>query len=436
MKAYLLFLWDKVRGSYWFLPSISLFLVSILSFLLLQVDDQINTDSLPRWILTTTDSSRATLSAITSAMIAVTGTVFSITIVTLSLTSQQFGPRLLRMFMLDLITQLTLSSFLSTSFYSLLILRVIERQPDKFTVPHLSVLFGVILMVISFIVLIIFFHHIAVMIQAPHIVKNVAIDLSSAIDRLYPDLLTDKACPKEEVESDDYLQYFASSYKISSEKDGYIQMLNVENLIALAKQEDVVIRFLCKAGNFINSIETIAETSGPLSEEGQTEFREQLKVGRRRTPRQDLECSVNELVEVAVRSLSSGINDPFTAISCIDWLTQSLCTLARRENPSSFLFDENQELRVILKHPSFSEIVDASFNQIRQNALDSESVTIKLLESLRKIAFIVKRTEDKAAVVKHIMMLKRTYQNFPEPGDRADAETRYLEAMQALEQGS
>ena len=128
----------------------------VLSVGLPRVDQSLadSNTKLPEWILTTTDTARATLSAMAGAMIAVTGTVFSITIVTLSLTSQQFGPRLLRRFMYDLITQVTLGVFLATGFYCLLMLRVVESDESAPSVPHLSVVTAVALAVLSMIMLI------------------------------------------------------------------------------------------------------------------------------------------------------------------------------------------------------------------------------------------------------------------------------------------
>ncbi|MCB0337327.1 MAG: DUF2254 domain-containing protein, partial [Bdellovibrionales bacterium] len=164
-KTTLLNFWDSLRSSYWFIPTLLVMLASLLSLVLASLDTTLSGEALPAWIVTSTDAARATLSTIIGAMIAVTGTVFSITIVTLSLTSQQFGPRLLRTFMLDFITQLTLGVFLSTALYCTLIIRIVEQQADG--PPHLAVMFGVILMVVSIAMLIVFIHNIAVLIQAP-----------------------------------------------------------------------------------------------------------------------------------------------------------------------------------------------------------------------------------------------------------------------------
>ena len=137
MRTYLLNLWDALRTSYWFVPSLLATGTAIIAIGLPVVDRSLleSQIELPEWVRTTPDTARTTLSATAGAMIAVTGTVFSITIVTLSLTSQQFGPRLLRRFMYDLTTQITLGGFLSTGFYCLLMLRVVESGEGGLSAP-------------------------------------------------------------------------------------------------------------------------------------------------------------------------------------------------------------------------------------------------------------------------------------------------------------
>jgi len=152
-------------------------------------------------------------------------------------------------------------------------------------------------------------------------------------------------------------------------------------------------------------------------------------VGSRRTPRQDVECAVNELVEVAVRALSPGINDPFTAMNCIDRLGASLGRLADREAPSPYLCDEEGRLRVIARSISFADVLSAAFNQIRQFSHGSVAVTIRILESLDSVAQHTHRVEDRVAVVHHAKMTAQNADAFPEASDRRAVEERFEELL-------
>ncbi|MCI5065247.1 DUF2254 domain-containing protein [bacterium] len=158
MKTLLLNIWDRLRSSYWFVPSL-FFVVTLLLSIFFPILDREFSLTLPDWGRIDTLSARTLLSTIAAAMIGVTGTVFSITIVTLSLASQQFGPRLLRTFMEDTLTVFTLSIFLSTGLYSLLVLRVIREIPDHTDIPSISVLFAIFLALLSVLTLIVFIHH-------------------------------------------------------------------------------------------------------------------------------------------------------------------------------------------------------------------------------------------------------------------------------------
>ncbi|MEP7329798.1 MAG: DUF2254 family protein, partial [Betaproteobacteria bacterium] len=157
-------------------------------------------------------------------------------------------------------------------------------------------------------------------------------------------------------------------------------------------------------------------------------------LGHQRTATQDIEFAIHQLVEIAVRALSPGINDPFTAITCVDRLGSAVRRLAQRKMPSSVQhFDEQGQLRVIAPAITFPAIVDAAFNQIRQNARSSAAVSVRLLETIAVIAEVVHRPEDRAALLRHAdMILRGAREALPEHWDRQEVEARYLAAARVL----
>ena len=438
MKTYLLYLWDNARSSYWFLPSLLAAAALVLAFGLPWLDDALLRSNweLPGWIHTTTETARVTLSAVAGAMIAVTGTVFSITVVTLSLTSQQFGPRLLRRFTSDITTQLTLGVFLSTGFYCLLLLRVVEKGDNPLVAPHLSVMVAVGLSVVSMVMLIVFIHHISTLIQAPNVVAAVAQDLDDAIVRLFPEKIgspaeahqPDASSAREQEETIDQ-----DAAVVPARSEGYIQAVASDSLLEWAREHKLVVRLRERPGDFIAIDSPLADvwpTGGDSLESLRTDslgqsLNELIIVGARRTPRQDVECAVEELVEVAVRSLSPGINDPFTAMNCIDRLGASLGRMANRNPPSDRRYDAEGRLRVIAQPIAFADVLDAAFNQIRQYSRDSVAVTIRLLESLCSIAQHVERQQDWDAIKLHAEMIKGQADEFPAARDREAVQQRF-----------
>ena len=445
MKAHLVNLWDSLRTSYWLVPTLSGIAALILTLVMSFVDSALATTSwsLPPWLTMTTESARSSASAITGAMVAVAATVFSITILTLSLTSQQFGPRLLRRFMVDFPTQLTLGILLSTSLYCLLLLPKIQAT-GKTAEPQLSVMVGILLAVTSMAMLIYFIHHVAVIIQAPHVVASVAKDLNAAIDRLFP-LEKSGDCPKELNNKDSLRRLPASADRevitVASQHEGYIQGIDTDNLLRIAEQNEWVLALRSRPGQFIaagaplidvwvgerskNNASRLCDLSADLNNA--------IIVGIRRTPRQDVVCAIKELVEVAVRSLSPGINDPFTAADCVDRLGAALARLAEKEIGAEPHLDDENTVRLVICPLHFDDILDAAFDQIRQHSRRSVAVTIRLLEALQLIASRVTAPDDVGAVKKQAALVVKNAADVPEEKDRNDIEDRYRAVVAATD---
>jgi uncharacterized membrane protein len=154
-------------------------------------------------------------------------------------------------------------------------------------------------------------------------------------------------------------------------------------------------------------------------------------VGPRRTPRQDLECAISELTEVAVRALSPGVNDPNTALNCIDRLGGALSRLAGRQMPGGQFRDDNGVIRVSMPPQTFASAVNEAFDQIRQYGRDSVAINVRLIEALDTIATRVVRREDGDALFAQAEMLVRgAEKSIPEDRDRADIVERF-ERMKA-----
>jgi len=414
LNTYFANLWDSLRTSFWFVPAVLGFIAILGSLLLPEIDDRVP-DEWIVWLQTTTPAARSTLSAIAAAMMTVAGTVFSITVVTLSLTSQQFGPRLLRSFMLDFPTQLTIGTFLSTGVYCLLILRIVE-QHEPVSVPHLSVAFAVGLTVASMGLLIFFVHHVAVLIQAPHIVAAVAQDLDSSIVRLFPDRIGQPSSPDDQTNATANEQRNSLSgdfVEIASLSEGYLQAIDNDGLLHFAEKHNLIIKVLRRPGQYISCGDVLGRIWHCEEEDQKVteKVNEFFLVGMRRTPRQDVECAIDELVEVAVRSLSPGINDPFTAINCIDRLRSALGRLAEREIPDALRCDRKGKLRVIARPVTFPEVMAAAFNQIRQYGSNCPAVMIRMLEAFESILMHTSRPGDRQAVLNHADMVMRAAEN-------------------------
>lgn len=440
MEAKFSKLFDSLHASFWFIPSLMVVLALLLSFFTIQLDQTSKADVIGQlgWAYSLGPSgSRAILSAIVGSMVSVATTAFSITIVALQLASSQFGPRLLRNFMQDTGNQIVLGTFIATFVYSLMVLRTINGVAENEFVPHISVTCGISLAIASVGVLIYFIHHSATSIQVDHVISKVGIELDEAIDRLFPKQIGRDAPNHVEPPTSQIPANFArEAFPIPANSSRYVQAVDTDQLMQIATQNNILIQLQCRPGNFVIKGSPLVMIY-PAASGGKKLVRlinDAFVLGSQRTEQQDVEFSINQLVEIAARALSPGINDPFTAIRCIDQLSAALCHLAQKEIPSAYRYDDKDKLRVIAEPVTFVDVTDAAFNQIRQYGQTSVAVTMRLLEAIAVIAPFTHTKADRAALLRHTKMIERgSQEGIAEELDRNDIKERYLAAVKAIE---
>lgn len=424
------YLWEKLNASFWFLPSLIL-LVSLLAALgLILVDDYLELqpgDSFNFLFTGSAASARSILSTIAGAMIGVAGTVFSITIVALTLASSQFGPRLLRNFMYDRVNQVVLGTYISTFVYCLLVLSSVRAGENAPFVPVVSVSVAVLVAVANIILLIIFIHHIAISMQSDKVVSDISSSMSRNILNLFPEKLGDDPL-EEEPELSHLLDESWLGSEVTAEKSGYLQSMDSQTLLHLATDHNLLILLHHRPGDHVVKDQSICRVLSPepLADGLPHKILRNFIFGKVRTPLQDAEFAIHQMVEIALRALSPGINDPYTAITCIDQLSAVLCYLANARFPSHFRFDEEGNLRVVTERLTFSGMLGAAFNQIRQFGKGSPSVIIRLMEALVTIHNIARFKKQKEAVLRHAdMVMRAAEKSFEEENDLIDLQERY-----------
>lgn len=407
-----------------------------LSFATVAIDDRFTRNWLKNvtWIYNGgADGARAVLQTIAGSMITIAGVVFSLTLVALSIASSQFGSRLLRNFMRDSINQTVLGTFTATFLYCLMVLRTIRNESEGGFVPHLAVTLGVVLALASLWMLIYFIHHVAVSIQADEVVARVSEDLHEAIKRLFPEGETPSTGATNSILAAEWVK---NGWPIAAANDGYLQRIDLEALLLLAQQNDLVFRLDCRPGHYLVSgmpMGAICAGQAPPASLV-TRIQDAFFVGNQRTTTQDVEFGILQLVEIGVRALSPGINDPFTAIACVDRLGSILARLARRTMPSSCRLDSDGTVRVIANCVTFAGIVDAAFNQLRQYARTNADVTMRLLETIAVVATTTRRASDREALRQQAALVSAGAEAaLPEAHDRRAVQLRYCAVLLALE---
>lgn len=405
----LLFFWNELKATFWFIP-VLIILLSVLLAIGFVYIDQISTLSLDgpgRFLFVhSVDSARSILSTISGAMIGVAGTVFSVTLVALTLASSQLGPRLIKNFMYVRLNQIVLGSYISTYLYCLIVLNSIQETNNFVFIPSISILLALIAAIANIILLIVFIHQIATSIQADKVISEISAFISKQVLVLFPEKMGDEPDAEDELPVDAIKSQYSNIVPIKSPKSGYLQYIDSESILNLMTEFNALLELKYRPGDYI--VENVAigklYTNEKVEEEKLEKIIFQFVIGKTKTALQDLEFSIHQMVEIAARALSPGVNDPYTAIACIDNLTSTMCYLAEVKFPSKYRVDDNKKLRVIADTLDFEGVLNASFNQIRQFSAGSTAVIIRLMEVLTIIHEFAKKEQYRKAIMKHVEM--------------------------------
>jgi uncharacterized membrane protein len=420
---------EALRTNLWLVPTVEMVLAVAL-FVLTHVLDRAAYDgtlSLPSFVNSgSADAAREILTAIAAAVITVVTLVFSITIVTLTLASTQFGPRMLRNFIRDRITQFTLGSFVATFVYSILVLVSIGPGGHGDFVPHLSITVCLALVVANVAVLVVFIDHIAKSIQLPRVIASIAGDLSGAIEA-ESGHGSDSGRKAGWSLSEVLTRLDDDSGVVIATSSGYLQFVRLDTLVASAASSHAVIRLLHRPGHFVVAGEPLAHVWPAASAPGVARaLGGAHATGPHRTLTQDLSFAVDQLVEIAIRALSPAVNDTFTALACIDWLGDGLCKIAERWHPVAVHRDGAGHVRVIVVTIEFRRLVERAHDKIRQASRAMPAVMIRQLDGIAKvIAHTSSEAQREVLLEQADMILRASEESVPEAADRADVHSRY-----------
>lgn len=449
MHVRLLQLWDTLRSSYWFIPT----LMTIGAFGLAIGTNALDAHFGEDWIETVPwlygnkpDGARAVLSTIAGSMITVAGVVFSITMAAVVYASGQYGPRLLSNFMRDTGNQVTLGTFIATFIYCIQVLRTIRSrdetggsffEPISFEggfVPHIGMLGALALTLASIGVLIYFIHHVPGSIHISNVIGEIGSELREMIHKRFPEHFG-RGVREEEEQPEVPGDFDERCHPVEADGSGYIQAVDENALLRQARAHDLVIRLRSRPGDFVRPGKALVDVfpKEHATEAMADEIRLAFAWGRRRSPAQDYMFLVDELVEIAARALSPGVNDPFTAVGCLDWLGGAVAAFAAREMPEALRLDEEGQLRVIAPPVSFAEFVEAAFGQLRPYVAADRNAALHLLGVLGDLATSVEGEERRAILRDHAAgLLGASEQSLSDPASLMLVRTRYNETLRLL----
>ena len=412
---------DRIRHSLWFVPAVCTLLAAASALLLVWISDvtRLEATSLPLLFSAGVDGARAMLQAIAGSIITVAGVVFSITIVALQLTSTQFSPRVLRNFLRDRSNQLVLGVFMGTFTYALLVLRSIRSEDETAAafVPALAITGALVLTLVSLGMLIYFIHHISIRIQVTSIVASVADDTLESIRNLTArwqeregrtwqpvrasvgaTLPPSGALAPEGVP--------ASEQLLPARESGYLQFVDIERFVDVAREAGGRLRLLIAPGAWVQDGAPCAAFDRPAGDDLDLlvhGLEEGLGVGDERSSAEDVAFGIQQLVDVAIKALSPSVNDPTTAMSCIDRLVQVLFAAGSDPDPPRTFADADGAPRLEVPFPGFDELIDLAFDPVRHYGATTPAVAVHLARALSQLRALP--PDRHPALIRHARLL-------------------------------
>ncbi len=438
MKAEILWAWRRLNANYWFYPALSAVGALLLAWLCIWVDRSGHASWMEgaAWLAPARPEGASTmLQVIAGSMIAVASTVFSITIVAVSYASGNYGPRLLVNFMEDRGNQFSLATFIGTFVFALTVLRSV-RAPDEVSaidvagdplpgfVPQLSLLVAFVLMGFSVAVLVYFLNHVPSAIRITKVIEGIGSRLLRAVEATYP----------REGSNDEPEERPRGKPLLASEA-GYVQLIDFGDLERLARKNALELSLSVRTGDFVHTgLPLLEYTGGDGASDGEDDLRDCFTLGFSRTPEQDPQFLIDELVEIGMRALSPGINDPFTAITALHWLGAATAQIGSRYLIKDICNEDAEDCPVYPLPDDFEHYVQRGFGTIRSAVATSPVAARVMLQVLCSAATTLQSADRRKVLLDEARSLREQALIALDGPDRRAVEEQFDELLPKFRQ--
>ncbi|MFN8484172.1 MAG: DUF2254 domain-containing protein [Anaerolineae bacterium] len=408
--------WDRLTVSFWFAPTIMALGAVLLAWAMYWLDGLVPNAALAssHFVLAgSANELRSALLSMAGTVLATAGVVFTLLTLPLSTVVAQYGSRLLRVFLGDRTTQLVLGMFVATFVYCMAGALSIPPADVQHEGPQLTATLGVYLMLGTFASLIVLVQHISTMLQAPNIAAAAGAELLEVVSaEISPEVTSGSdgavAITNQTVQGAPTTLLDTEAYPVRVTHAGYIQYIDPEIMLSLAREEDLVIHLLHTPGHFVwpGAVVALAWPATRVDGELETQIRRAFEIGNVRTPSQDIEYAVNQLTEMAVRAMSPAINDPFTAMTCLDHMADGLAKFIRQGEKGSHYYDRDGKLRLILEPVTFEKLLSAAFDMLRHASCDNATVLLHMVEVVAVISQEAKEPEARQQLLRQVSLIQ------------------------------
>ena len=402
--------WARLSVSFWFAPALFALAAVLLAWTMYGLDERVPNEALANspFILTGSVAElRGYLLSMAGTVLATAGVVFTLLTLPLSTVVAQYGSRLLRVFLGDRTTQLVLAMFVGTFVYCIaaaMSIPAVDVQPEG---PQLTATVGLLLLLATFASLILLTQHISTMLQAPNIAAGAGAQLLAIVGAEIPGAVRSAEPQRQAGQGAPNLLPEGDGLPLRVSDHGYIQTVDPDYILTLAHEQDLVVRLVRKPGHFVWSNEVVALVwpADRIDERLERQIRRAFRLGNQRTPTQDVECAVNHLVEMAVRAMSPAINDPFTAMTCLDYLGNGLSLIAQQGEEDVNIFDQDGRLRLVFEPVTFDVLLNAAFDMLRHASCDNATVLLHMLAVIAAIGRGTAAFEARQMLLRHVNLI-------------------------------
>jgi len=432
MTAEIRFFWARLNANYWFYPATFSFLCAALALVTVWLDQNGYAQWLNNvdWLVPVRPKGASDiLTVMAGTMIGVAATVFSITLVAVTYASGTYGPRLLTNFLEDKGNQISLAIFIGTFVYSLIVLRSVRAEDESASTgiaatatalpgfaPQLSLLVAYFLVTACVAVLVFFLNHVPSSIRINKVLEQIGTRLMGVINSAYPN--EDDFTEAREPEGGE---------TIYARSTGYVQLIDFEDLEQVARKLDGVFSLRVRTGDFLHRGLPLLDVKGCKIEDVEESVQEDFTFGPVRTPEQDPHFLIDELVEIGLRALSPGINDPFTAITALHWLGAATSELARRDLRKDVCCDDADDCPVIPRADSLAKYLQRGFGSMRSAVATSPNAALVMLDVIANAASPLGSSKRREALREQGQLLMEQVAGVLKGPDLEMVEARYRE---------
>jgi uncharacterized membrane protein len=411
---------EHLRDTFWFAPTaamVSVFVVwagaqALDTAIVEALQDDRDYDTLDE-LLRFADDAKTVVSAVGSAMMTFIGVVFSISLVAVQMASGQFTPRVVRLFVRSRITKATFAVFLATFVLTLLVLTSFDSVDDPravTTVPLVQSVLTLCMVALSLLLFVLYVNTTLRLMRISHVIARIATE-SFRVAASMP-------APTGGPDAD--RQGSATTWVPHQGRAGVLRDVHIARLVRVARKHGVVLRLIPRIGDFVvPGTPLLAVHGGPAP--SRRALRNTISVGVERTYHQDLGFGLRQLSDIALRALSSAINDPTTAVQALDRIVQLLAALSRRPLDAALHRDRGGAVRLVQPVPGWTELVDLGFTEVRGCAVGNPQVSRRMLAGLDDLLLLVP-PERREPLLRHRELLRQAVdRSGPAPADRAFA---------------